>query len=61
MVALFSSFFLTQIDDKEAMKKGGCDIDVINNLGSRKAEKVDLYNPVKKSETLENEETFKLE
>jgi len=61
MVALFSSFFLTQIDDKEAMKKGGCDIDVINNLGSRKAEKVDLYNLVKKSETLENEETFKLE
>lgn len=38
-LAVFSSFFLTQIDDKEAMKAGGCDLDEINNLGSRKVEK----------------------
>jgi len=45
-LALFSSFFLTQIDDLEAMKAGGCDMDVINNLGNKKVEQAEKYDNV---------------
>jgi hypothetical protein len=57
-VALFASFFLTELDDAEAMKRGGCDLAEINNLGSKKMEKNEIDQSDK---MIDGEETYKIE
>lgn len=59
-VALFASFFLTEIDDAEAMKRGGCSLEEINNLGSKKV----ITSGVSTSasdKVIDAEENFKIE